>query len=158
MADELTPNERAALGHWSTFGQKGEPPKSRVLSSECKAKPFVAPITSPWNQMVPRDEISKVLNGFRAEAMEDKWVVYADGPDAQGRAVVHMCRSWTGHKILELKFQLPTEDDGPFVDGDAWITEIIWESSQERYRNQTEAGAKELAKQVCKWCMDVCLP
>ena len=108
--------------------------------------------------MVPRDEISKVLNGFRAEAMEDKWVVYADGPDAQGRAVIHMCRSWTGHKMLELKLQLPTEDDGPFVDGDAWFTEIIWESSQERYRNQTEAGAKELAKQVCEWCIDVSLP
>lgn len=31
-------------------------------------------------------------------ASEDKWFVYADGPDAEGHIRLHMHRSWTGKK------------------------------------------------------------
>ena len=90
--------------------------------------------------------------------MEDKWFVYADGPDAQGQAVVHMFRSWTGRKMVEVKVQVPVDKEGGFVDADSSITEITWESNQERYRDQTKEGAKSMVKEVCNWCMNVSLP
>lgn len=152
MTDNLTPNEREALFHWSLYGQKSDPTTHRVQASECNAKPFVTPIASPWNQPVPSAEVPKLLNGFAAREMEDKWIVYADGPDEQGRATVHMLRSWTGHKMAELKLQVPDDE------GDAHFVEIVWESSQERYRNQTEEGAKAMAREVCRWCLNVTLP
>jgi hypothetical protein len=31
-------------------------------------------------------------------ANEDKWFVYADGPDPEGHIRLHMHRSWTGKK------------------------------------------------------------
>ena len=154
MSDNLTPNEGAALCHWSLFGQKSIPPTHRVQASDCRAKPFLKPIISPWNQTVPRTDVTKLLNGFMAQQMEDKWIVYAEGPDTNGRATVYMCRSWTGHTIVELKLQMPSEGE----DGDARFVEIVWESSEERYRGQTEEGAKGLAKEVCRWCLDVTLP
>ena len=43
--------------------------------------------------------------------MEDKWFVYADGLDAQGDAVVHMFRSWTGYKMAELKIKAPLDEN-----------------------------------------------
>lgn len=154
MSNTLTPDESAALGHWSLFGQKSVPATHRVQASDCKTKPFLKPVTSPWHQIVPRTEVTKLLNGFMAQEMEDKWIVYAEGPDTNGRAVVYMCRSWTRHMMIELKLQMPS-DGG---DGDAHFVEIVWESSQERYRGQTKEGAKGLAKEVCRWCMDVTLP
>lgn len=98
--------------------------------------------------------MTKLLNGFMAQEMEDKWIVYSEGPDTNGRAVVYMCRSWTGHTMIELELQIPSDGEV----GDARFVEIVWESSQERYRGQTEEGAKGLAKEVCRWCMDVILP
>ena len=87
--------------------------------------------------------------------MEDKWFVYADGPDAQGNAVVHMFRSWTGYKMVELKIKVPLDDDGEFEEEDSKVTEITWESSKERHRDQTEEGAKSMAREVCNWVLDV---
>ena len=152
MSDSLTPSERAALSNWSLYGQKSDPPNRRVQASEFNAKPFVTPIISSWNQPVPGAEVPKLLNGFDAPEMEDKWIVYADGPDEQGQATVHMLRSWTGFKMMELKLQVPEDE------GDAHIVEIIWESSQERYRDQNEEGAKAVAMEVCRWCLNVVWP
>lgn len=59
--------------------------------------------------------------------------------------------------MLKLELTVPVGKD---VEGgvDARFTEIVWESSLNRYRDQTEEGAKELAREVCRWCMDVELP
>ena len=59
--------------------------------------------------------------------MEDKWVMYAEGPDVNGRTVVYMCHSWTGHMMVELRLQMPSDENGY----DALIVEIVWESNQE---------------------------
>ena len=151
MNDKLTTNEREALFHWSLYGRKSDPTTRRVQASECNPKPFATPLISPWNQQVPRADLPKLLTGFAAQEMEDKWIVFADGPDKQGRATVHMLRSWTRHKMVELKLQVPDDE------GDAHIVEIVWESSQERYRDQTEEGAKAMAREVCRWCLNVVL-
>jgi len=90
MVNKLTTNQTAELQHWSSFGQRCEPSQRRVGGSEWKTAPFQKPIVSAWNTAIPHTELKKLLNGFRLQAMEDKWFVYADGPDAQGDAVVHM--------------------------------------------------------------------
>jgi hypothetical protein len=155
MAQNLSPDQLSAVRHWSEFGQKGEPSTRRVQSPEWKTSGFETPVTSTWNIQIPRTELPKLINGFLPREMEDKWFVYADGPDAEGNAVVHMFRSWTGHKMAELKIKVPLDDDGEFIEEDSKITEITWESSEERHKSQTEEGAKAMARQVCNWVLDV---
>jgi hypothetical protein len=157
MADKLNPAERRTLLHWSVFGQKGEPSDSRVTAAGWEIVPFETPITSAWGIKVPHTELRKLLNGFSPRAMEDKWFLYADGPDAQGNVVLHMFRSWTGHKMAELKIKMPVGEDGECEEEDAKVTEITWESNPERYNGQTEEGAKIMAKEVCNWVLDVTL-
>lgn len=96
MSENLTTAERDGLAHWSLFGRKLTPPSQRVDGSKYKLKIFEKPVASPWYQVVPRSQLSKLLVGFAPREMEDKWIVFADGPDDVGRATVHMCRSWTG--------------------------------------------------------------
>jgi hypothetical protein len=149
-ADELK-----ALHHWSTFGQRGEPSTRRVGAPKWAPKPFQKPVTSLWDKSIPHAALAKLLNGFQPRAMEDKWLVYADGPDARGNAVVHMHRSWTSLKIAELKIQVPLDDDGKFKEEDSKITEITWESDHEIFRDPNEELAKSIAAEVCDWVLDV---
>jgi len=45
--------------------------------------------------------------------MEDKWFVYADGPDAKGYITLHLHRSWTGIKVADIVTEAgPTEGMG----------------------------------------------
>ena len=153
MAAQLTPDESAALRHWSIYGQKGEPPSDRVKASDRTTSPINAPVTSSWNQVVPRSQLPKLLNGFKPSAMEDKWFVYVEGPDRHGMAMVHMARSWTGHMMADVKLEFPPDDAA-----DAKFTQVAWEADKERHRTQTEEGAKKMVREVCGWCMDVILP
>lgn len=140
----------AALRHWSAYGQKGQPSNTRVTASQWEHTPFTKPKTAQWERSVPRAELTKLLNGFEPGAMEDKWFIYADGPDNQGNAVVHMHRSWTGHKIVELRIRIPLNAAGE----DAKITELVWESDKENF-DGSEDDAKEAAEEVCRWILDV---
>ena len=118
--------------------------------------------------------------------MEEKWFVYTEGPDedGEGEFVVHMIRSWTGNLLASVRLLVPMgagvregEGDGdgenPFDDPpseherregsceegrEGKFTEIVWEASGERYRDQTEEGAKEMARGVCEWCLGVKFP
>ncbi|CAI6338196.1 unnamed protein product [Periconia digitata] len=154
----LTSDERESLLHHSVYGRKGERPTERFNPIEGWEKhAMTKPITSEWNQPVPRTELVKLLNGFQPREMEDKWLVYADGPDAQGNASVYMYRSWTHYLNLELKLVINLDENGEFAEDNHRFTEIIWESDHERARQQEEQ-AKETAKKVCEWCMDVRLP
>ena len=95
MSDNPTFHGRPILEHWGLFGRKSTPPIQRVIGIEYKTVLFKESVASPWEQRIPRSEISKLLNGFAPREMEDKWIVYAEGPDEMGSAMVSMCRSWT---------------------------------------------------------------
>jgi hypothetical protein len=43
--------------------------------------------------------------------MEDKWFVYADGPDDAGHARLHLHRSWTGSKVVELEIRTTGDEE-----------------------------------------------
>jgi hypothetical protein len=155
---KLSSDQSNALRHWSEFGQRGEPATKRVTAKDWKTHPFKKPVTSKWDQSIPRTELPKLLNGFQPTAMEDKWFVYADGPDAQGNAILHMYRSWTGFKVVELKLVVELNKDGEIGENDPYFTEITWESEAKRINGQREENAKTTAKGVCNWCMNVRFP
>ncbi|KAF1994666.1 hypothetical protein P154DRAFT_367764 [Amniculicola lignicola CBS 123094] len=155
---ELSPDQFNSLRHWSLYGQRGEPAAKRAISTDWNTHTFEKPVTSPWNQQISRTELPKLLQGFQPGGMEDKWFVYADGPDAQGNAVLHMFRSWTGYKLIELELVIELNEDGEVMEKDSYITEITWESNNERIVEQTEEKAKTMAKEVCNWVLGVKLP
>lgn len=149
-------NSDDAIRHWSLFGQRGQPSAHRVLPTEMPSKkPFQKPQSAPWDASVSPANLPQLLNGFRMRAMEDKWFVYADGPDAQGNAVLHMHRSWTGHKNIELKISVPLDEEGEFKEEDARITEITWETDESIFRAPGVEEMKEMAAEVCSWVLNV---
>ena len=157
-ADRLNDDEFAAIHDWSLYGQRGDPLEQRTTASDWQNTSFEQPMTAVWDPLVPYSELPKLLLGFKPRAMEDKWFVYTDGPDAQGNSVIHMHRSWTGYKNIEARFLVKKDDDGNVMEEDAYFTEIMWESSNAKVQGLTEDTAKERAKEVFKWCMDVRLP
>ena len=156
MADKLNANEVAAIRHWSLFGQKGTSPAQRVTSSDKTTKPFEKPATAAWDQPIPHSELPRLTLGFLPGAMEDKWFVYADGPDPQGNGILHMHRSWTGYKEIEATFRFELDEDGKSAEKDARFTTISWETSKKVVLEEEEA--KNTAKEVCNWCMGIKLP
>jgi len=107
---------------------------------------------------------------FKPREMEDKWFVYAEGPDKKGVVKLCMCRSWTGARIAEVSLSVTRslentvgEDKGKWQEKEnkeweARITELTWESDSEVIREQEEEGAKETVKEVCRWVLGVELP
>jgi hypothetical protein len=86
-------------------------------------------------------------------ANEDKWFVYADGPDAEGHIRLHMHRSWTGKKMIELIIEAGAISPTHLPDGSAVITGIIWESDSGILKD--EEDAKATAREVCNWILEV---
>lgn len=147
------PFERIA--HWSTFGQRGQHPNPRVPVLGADSKPFLKPESASWDASISPADLPRVLDGFRPQAMEDKWSIYADAPDAQGAAAVHMHRSWTGYKLIELRIAVALSDDGEVRDEDARVTGITWETDRSVFRGASEQKMKEMAAEVCAWVLDV---
>jgi hypothetical protein len=104
-----------------------------------------------WDHVIPRGELPKLLNGVTPRQMEDKWFVYADGPDAHGNATLHIHRSWTGYKMVEAKLVMEVNENGEVVDTDARFTELTWETNRERYNGNMDAPDTVL--NVAEWCM-----
>lgn len=153
MAPKPTNPEHLDLAHHVMYGQAGSPPTERVTATAWRnAKPFKNSVSAPWNVPVPAGELSKLLNGFRPREMEDKWFVYTDGPDAEGHAVMHFHRSWTGYKIAEVVIEVV--EGG--VEETARIVRILFESHEELDGRTEEA--KQTVREVCRWVLTVRLP
>ncbi|KAL1604749.1 hypothetical protein SLS60_004289 [Paraconiothyrium brasiliense] len=150
MSTNATP-EFAAIKHWSLFGRQGTPSAKRATAESWKHTPFQKPVTKPWNQVIPRDDLPKLLNGSIPEQMEDKWFVYAEGPDGQGNATLHFHRSWTGSKMVEAKLVIELNENGEVLEKDARFTEVTWETDKERYNGDMDAPGMVL--EVLQWCM-----
>lgn len=140
-----------SLIHHSLYGRPGAPATKRATAEDWKHKHFVTPATSPWDQMIPRSELPKLLNGVIPQQMEDKWFVYADGPDAQGNVLLHLYRSWTGYKMVEAKISVDLDENGGVADTDARFTELKWETDRQRYNGDMDAP--DVVLSVAEWCM-----
>ncbi|CAI4218262.1 unnamed protein product [Parascedosporium putredinis] len=100
-------------------------------------------------------------------ASEDKWFIFAIGPNQQGLMNVHFHRSWTGIKAFELLIDTGVEgahheglrsaDSGPSKG--PRITYIWWESHPDYcLEHSDEAANKEIARRACQWVLGVTLP
>lgn len=88
-------------------------------------------------------------------ASEDKWFVYADGPDHDGEVRLHMHRSWTGEKQVELVIDAGFDGSGKAGDG-ASISSIIWENDPaKKWKDGDAETYKEVAREVCNWVLNV---
>ncbi|KAH6843242.1 hypothetical protein B0I37DRAFT_384037 [Chaetomium sp. MPI-CAGE-AT-0009] len=88
---------------------------------------------------------------------EDKWFIYADGPDHNQEVRLHAHRSWSGIKAIEL--HIDAGFDGYGKDGKgAKITAITWESDPEKGAKDSDAKVYiEFAREVCSWVLNVTL-
>ncbi|KAH8660601.1 hypothetical protein BX600DRAFT_467918 [Xylariales sp. PMI_506] len=89
-------------------------------------------------------------------ASEDKWFIYADGPGGlDGELRMHMFRSWTGLKQIELVIDAGFDGYGKEGNGAA-IKEIIWESDLEaKWKDADAETYKGVAREVCQWVLNV---
>ncbi|KAH8884190.1 hypothetical protein GQ53DRAFT_880660 [Thozetella sp. PMI_491] len=89
------------------------------------------------------------------QANEDKWFIYADGPDGAGEMHLHMYHSWSGHKLVELCIDAGPEGYG-YAGTGASITAITWESAEGWRWNDASAGLyMAVARKVCSWVLNV---
>jgi hypothetical protein len=149
--ENLSESEAESLRHWANFGQSGNGSKERVLESACRHSAFRQPVRTAWVVPVAWTLVPKLLNGFNPVNMEDKWFVYADGPDVNGKVVVHFVRSWTGVLIAQVEMQLEKSTGGK--GNKASFEFLVWESSNEDIRDPSEHFAKEMVQGVCSWVL-----
>jgi hypothetical protein len=99
-----------------------------------------------------------IMSGSRQagnEANEDKWFVYADGPNSTGEVRLHMHNSWGGHELIELCIDAGFDGYGRAGTG-ASITSMTWESSPGMGWKDASAGLyKAVARTVCSWVLNV---
>ncbi|KAI0141894.1 hypothetical protein GGR57DRAFT_508851 [Xylariaceae sp. FL1272] len=146
----------ASIKHWSIFGRRGQAAQDRVQPHDGQTLTSIQiPKTAPWDAIVPAAQLTKLLTGFRPSQMEDKWFVYAEGPDKSGEVVVRMHRSWTGYENIRLRVRVEVDGEGNVKDEEASVWEIVWETDKERYRGVDEDEAKRTAEGVCAWVLGV---
>jgi hypothetical protein len=145
---ELTPEQRAALEHWSTFGRPGEPDGERFVPTDDYReilKEFVRPESGLWPILFDEAQTAALLRGFHPAEMEDKWIVFSDDPSADGTTSVHLYRSWTGIEIIRVDLQLT--GTGSRIIG------ATWETDPERVKGGTEDFARSTFIEVCRWVL-----
>jgi hypothetical protein len=139
------------MAHWSLFGRRSQPPRTRVRPSAWDIKPFTQPQHTDWRIPIPNGELGTLLNGFLPEEMEDKLFIYADGPDFNGNATLHTHCSWTGKKYVELEIRTTGDQED---ESKAWKSDIIsitWEKDD----GMSEGMAKFIALEACNWKLGV---
>jgi hypothetical protein len=129
----------------------GQLSEKRVTALDWETEPFKNPKRVDWSLPIPVDQLPKLMNGFRSGDMDDKWFIYADEPDAEGHAALHMYRSFTGYKVIELAIEIAGKgEDDEMVVGKAHITAITWETDEKTVGDDpSENMAKYMALAVC---------
>jgi hypothetical protein len=139
------------MAHQSLFGRRGHPPRTRVRPSAWDIKPFTQPQHADWIIPIPSDELGTLLNGFLPDEMEDKLFIYADGPDFNGDATLHIHSGWTGKKYVKLEIRTTGDQED---EAKAWKSEIIsvtWDKDD----GTSEGMAKFIALEACNWKLGV---
>lgn len=153
MSDETRSGHdvEASLAHWVSFGRKGNRPEIRATANTWNVEPFEQPQTAEWDQPIAKKDVLDLLMGFIPSAMEDKWFIYTEGPDDQGRGITHMHRSWTGQKCFELNFSLDRHHEKDGWKEDPRFVKITW--AADVYAG--EQDAKKTAADLCRWCLNM---
>lgn len=178
---------------YSLHGPPG-PPRAPGFAL-APAAPFVEPRTAEFRVRVEERDLEVLLGGCGAgvpacpwqdvceagedggEVPEGKWVVFAEEGVGMGVVRVHMHRSWTGVKLIELT--VDTVPSRPLLDGPAdlgddvgplahangqrvemesgpRITHITFETHEDyKLKGADEGVYKRVALEVCWWVLGV---
>jgi len=105
--------------------------------------------TVSWNVFLTPEQVFNLVMGFKPKQMEDKWFIYAEGPDQSGKLKVHFHRSWTGLKIAELFILVDLKGLGA-----GKIVGIKYNGS-EQTNGMDEEEAKYMVSTTCAWVLGV---
>ncbi|KID73523.1 uncharacterized protein G6M90_00g061490 [Metarhizium brunneum] len=118
---------------------------TKATSSSWQYKPMEKPSSATWQGDISARDLAKLVDGVIPRAMEDKWFIYADAADGQGRVAIHFCRSWTGAEVVLLNIVVSLDAAGSVdMDAPARVSGVTWES-----RGQDETEAKLLVRDLC---------
>jgi hypothetical protein len=87
--------------------------------------------------------------------MEDRWLLFGEGPDARGIMRVHFLRSWNRCRIAEMRIKVDSVEGDGQSESVGRVLELVWESDERRVRKQTEFEAKKLVREVCEKVLGV---
>ena len=147
---ELTPDEAAALTHWSTFGRPGTPSPHRFVPDAdalARLHSFVEPGSGVWPYAFGDAQTGALLDGFEPEAMEDKWLIYSDDISDAATTSIHFHRSWTGQEIIRVDLALTATG--------STLTSAMWELDAAVLKNPGEEFARSTFVECCRWVLGV---
>ena len=127
-------------------------PRRRVLASDMRTTPFPATPsvrTVAWNVFLTPEQAYSLVMGARPVEMEDKWFVYAEGPDYSGKCKVHFHRSWTGFKMAELFILIDLKGEGA-----GKIVGIKWNGSEQTNGMEVDE-VKYMVSTACAFVLGV---
>jgi hypothetical protein len=105
--------------------------------------------TAQWNRTITYEDYTKMLQGHKPQAMEDKWAIKTEAPqDTQGNAVLHVYLGWTRHEQISLEIAVgdPNKTD---VEDWATIIKISWKVEHPHGHKVSEEEAKTMAVGLC---------
>ncbi|PVI05539.1 hypothetical protein DM02DRAFT_610548 [Periconia macrospinosa] len=114
--------------------------------------PIQDPSTADWSRPITYADYNKLLKGFMPQDMDDRWVCVADTPDAEGKAVVHVARSWTGNEQMSFTIEAGNPNE---TERNDWgkITSITWRSEEPGEGQIPKEKAQERAVNFCRHLM-----
>ncbi len=164
-SEEESDKSQRWIIHRRILGQTGhiQPERTTAFSWQEPVLQFSSEqdlVTVDWGIPLSSYQTGRLLHGFCPEVMEDKWFVYAEGPDTSGQAFVHFNRSWTGKKMAVLSVKVAGDTDD---EGEAWsgcIERLTWEKEGEGEKADegcSEGMAKFIVLEVCRLVLQICL-
>ncbi|KAF1955084.1 hypothetical protein CC80DRAFT_111933 [Byssothecium circinans] len=129
---------------------------TRVTASDMRTNPFPASShirTVGWNVFLTPEKVYSLVMGFKpssdSTATDDKWFIYSQGPDQNGKLKVHFHRSWTGMKIAELFIVVDLKGEGAGT-----IVGVKWNGSDQT-NGLDEEETKYMVSTTCSWVLGV---
>ena len=145
------------VAHHHLFGRHGHLQALRSTGHSWQRKPFKRPCHLKWRIPLSTAHLLRLIHGFRPVEMEDKWFIYADGPDVRGDATLHFHRGWTGDKVAQLEIKVSWGDDGAAEEWTGEIVELVMEGEVEEAADDdtVEEMTKFQVLEACRWVLGV---
>lgn len=85
----------------------------RATATSLPTTPFSpSPKIAPWTLYLPPAQVRALYMGHIPCSMEDKHLVYSEGPDPMGKLKVHFHHAWSGIKVAELFVVMDIKGEG----------------------------------------------
>lgn len=145
--NNLTPEESDTLAQWSNVGQgatSGYVPRSDKYIPTDKELAGLHKMTQAkileQTLVISLEDYSKLTNGFKPQAQEDKWLIFSDNEG------IHLHRSWTGFEIYRLNVS---------PQGDQYIVNVSAEQDKEKVNFDSDSHAMKDLRDVLNYVLGI---